>query len=136
MDFQHSERARVWAERLDRFIEERVKPRAAEYAAAIHADPDTQPAVMETMKAEARDAGLWNLFLPGEAHDGYGGAGLTNLEYAPLAERMAKVGLWCPEVFNCNAPDTAAPAMATPAIQNITVGLAWNTSRRKAAPIA
>ena len=106
MDFQPSERATVWAERLDRFIEDRVKPRAAEYIAAIHADPDTQPAIMETMKAEARDAGLWNLFLPGEAHGGYAGAGLTNLEYAPLAERMAKVGLWCPEVFNCNAPDT------------------------------
>ena len=101
MDFQHSDRARAWADKLDRFISEKVDPRAVEYVQAIHADPATQPAVMEAMKAEARDVGLWNLFLPGET-----GAGLTNLEYAPLAERMAYSGLWVPEVFNCNAPDT------------------------------
>ncbi len=56
---------------------------------------------MEALKAEARDAGLWNMFLPGDH-----GAGLTNLEYAPLAEAMGRAGLWTPEVFNCNAPDT------------------------------
>jgi alkylation response protein AidB-like acyl-CoA dehydrogenase len=56
---------------------------------------------MEALKAEAREAGLWNMFLPGDH-----GAGLTNLEYAPLAEAMGHAGLWTPEVFNCNAPDT------------------------------
>jgi len=106
MDFRPSDRAKAWGERLDGFIRERVEPRIPEYWASIHEDDRHQPAVMETMKAEAREAGLWNLFLPGEAHDGSGGAGLTNLEYAPLAERMAYSGLWVPEVFNCNAPDT------------------------------
>jgi len=55
---------------------------------------------MEEMKAKAREAGLWNMFLPGDH-----GAGLTNLEYAPLAELMGR-HLWSAEVFNCNAPDT------------------------------
>ncbi len=101
MEFQHSDRALDWQDRVRRFIDERVTPRAAEYWQAIHADPSVQPAVMETMKAEAKAAGLWNMFLPGEE-----GAGLTNLEYAPLAEMMGRAGLWVPEVFNCNAPDT------------------------------
>ncbi|HEY1223600.1 MAG TPA: acyl-CoA dehydrogenase family protein [Brevundimonas sp.] len=101
MDFRHSDHAQHWQERVQRFLDERVLPRAADYRAQVHANPDVQPSVMETMKAEARDAGLWNMFLPGDH-----GAGLTNLEYAPLAEAMGKAGLWTPEVFNCNAPDT------------------------------
>ncbi len=59
------------------------------------------PAVVETLKARARADGLWNLFLPGSSH----GAGLTNLEYAPLAEIMGRVS-FAAEVFNCSAPDT------------------------------
>lgn len=106
MDFRHSDRALDYQARLRRFLDDKVIPRAAEYIEQVHTDATVQPAVMEAMKADARAAGLWNLFLPGEAHEGYGGAGLTNLEYAPLAEMMATVGLWCPEVFNCNAPDT------------------------------
>ena len=101
MEFQHSEHARHWQERVSRFLDARVMPRAAEYWSQVHADATRQPAVMEELKAEARDAGLWNMFLPGEH-----GAGLTNLEYAPLAEAMGRAGLWTPEVFNCNAPDT------------------------------
>ena len=101
MDFRHSDRALHWQDRLQRFIDDRVQPRAAEYWAQVHADHSVQPAIMDTMKAEARDAGLWNMFLPGDD-----GAGLTNLEYAPLAEMMGRAGLWTPEVFNCNAPDT------------------------------
>ena len=101
MDFQHSDRARHWQERVSRFLDDRVLPRAPEYWSEVHADATRQPPVMEAMKAEAREAGLWNMFLPGEH-----GAGLTNLEYAPLAEAMGRAGLWTPEVFNCNAPDT------------------------------
>ena len=101
MDFQHSDRARHWQERLNRFIAERILPRAADYWAEVHADHTVQPRTMEALKAEAREAGLWNMFLPGDH-----GAGLTNLEYAPLAEAMGRAGLWTPEVFNCNAPDT------------------------------
>lgn len=101
MDFQHSDRARHWQERVNRFIGERILPRAADYWAEVHADHTVQPRTMEALKAEAREAGLWNMFLPGDH-----GAGLTNLEYAPLAEAMGRAGLWTPEVFNCNAPDT------------------------------
>ena len=101
MDFQHSDRARHWQERVNRFIAERILPCAADYWAEVHADHAVQPRTMEALKAEAREAGLWNMFLPGDH-----GAGLTNLEYAPLAEAMGRAGLWTPEVFNCNAPDT------------------------------
>ena len=101
MDFRHSDKALHWQERVNRFLDDKVKPRARAYWAEVHADPSVQPKTMETLKAEARDAGLWNMFLPGDH-----GAGLTNLEYAPLAEAMGRAGLWTPEVFNCNAPDT------------------------------
>lgn len=100
MDFRHSDRALEWQARLTRFMDERVIPREAEHFAAAHANPAVQSPVMEALKAEAREAGLWNMFLPGEH-----GAGLTNLEYAPLAEIMGR-HLWSSEVFNCNAPDT------------------------------
>ncbi|CAN5189673.1 acyl-CoA dehydrogenase family protein [soil metagenome] len=101
MDFQHSDRALHWQERLQRFLDDKVLPRAADYWAEVHANPTVQAPTMEALKAEARDAGLWNMFLPGDH-----GSGLTNLEYAPLAEAMGRAGLWTPEVFNCNAPDT------------------------------
>ena len=69
----------------------------------IAEDPWSTPPLMEELKAKAKAQGLWNLFLP----NAYGkfSAGLTNLEYAPLAEQMGKVH-WAPEVFNCAAPDT------------------------------
>ena len=100
MDFRHSDRALEWQDRLRRFMDERVLPRSAEYWGEVRENPHRQPSAMEAMKAEAREAGLWNLFLPGDH-----GAGLTNLEYAPLAEMMGRA-LWSAEVFNCNAPDT------------------------------
>ena len=100
MDFRHSDRALDWQNRLRRFMDAEVLPRSAEYWAQVRADHTRQPPVMEEMKARAREAGLWNMFLPGEH-----GAGLTNLEYAPLAEIMGRA-LWSAEVFNCNAPDT------------------------------
>ncbi len=100
MDFRHSDRAVHWQERVRRFMEDNVLPRSAEYWAQVREDHTRQPPVMEQMKAQAREAGLWNMFLPGEH-----GAGLTNLEYAPLAEQMGRA-LWSAEVFNCSAPDT------------------------------
>ena len=100
MDFRHSDRALHWQERLKRFLDDHVLPREAEYRAQVRENPRRQPPAMEEMKAQAREAGLWNMFLPGDH-----GAGLTNLEYAPLAELMGR-HLWSAEVFNCNAPDT------------------------------
>jgi len=100
MDFQPSERGQHWRARVQAFMDTRVLPREAEYWAQVHADHTVQPPVMEAMKAEAREAGLWNMFLPGDH-----GVGLTNLEYAPLAEIMGR-NLWTSEVFNCAAPDT------------------------------
>lgn len=100
MDFRHSDRALDWHARVRRFLDEQVIPREREYFAQVRGDSTRQPPVMEEMKAAARAAGLWNMFLPGEH-----GAGLTNLEYAPLAELMGR-HLWSAEVFNCNAPDT------------------------------
>ena len=100
MDFKHSDRALDWHARVRRFLDEQVIPREAEYFTQVREDSNRQPPVMETMKAAAKEAGLWNMFLPGEH-----GAGLTNLEYAPLAELMGR-HLWSAEVFNCNAPDT------------------------------
>jgi acyl-CoA dehydrogenase len=100
MEFRHSDKALHWQERVKRFLDERVLPREEEYRTQVREDHTRQPPAMEELKAEAREAGLWNMFLPGEH-----GAGLTNLEYAPLAELMGR-HLWSAEVFNCNAPDT------------------------------
>ena len=100
MEFRHSDRALHWQERVKRFLDDHVLPREEEYRAQVRENPRRQPPAMEEMKAKAREAGLWNMFLPGEH-----GAGLTNLEYAPLAELMGR-HLWSAEVFNCNAPDT------------------------------
>ena len=77
------------------------------------------PPLMVQLKIEARAAGLWNLFIPTE-HRNHGGKGLSNLDYAPLAEVMGRV-LWAPQVFNCSAPDTGNMEVlmkyATPAQQ-------------------
>ncbi len=100
MEFRHSDRALHWQERLKRFLDDHVLPREEEYRAQVRENPRRQPPAMEEMKAKACEAGLWNMFLPGDH-----GAGLTNLEYAPLAELMGR-HLWSAEVFNCNAPDT------------------------------
>jgi acyl-CoA dehydrogenase len=103
MDFEHSERAQSYIKRVREFVQERIIPAEPEYYAHL-AEPAqkwTQPPVMETMKAEARKLGLWNLFLPEKEF----GAGLSTLEYAPLAEEMG-YSFIAPEVFNCNAPDT------------------------------
>ncbi|MBM4362185.1 MAG: acyl-CoA dehydrogenase family protein [Deltaproteobacteria bacterium] len=105
MDFEHSERARGYIERVKRFIDERVVPNEATYRSQLVGSDDFRkwriPPIMEELKAEARAAGLWNLFLPENDF----GAGLDNRDYAPLAELMGWSHI-APEVFNCNAPDT------------------------------
>ena len=90
-------------DRLHRFMEDVVYPNERVYVEqhAAMADRWSIPPVMEEMKAAARRAGLWNLWLPQSDH----GAGLTNREYAPLCETMGRSAI-APEVFNCNAPDT------------------------------
>lgn len=105
MDFSLSPKAQSYVQRLSAFMQEHVLPAEPEYCAQLQNLPDwrgwKQPPVMETLKAKARAAGLWNLFLPGREY----GAGLTNVEYAPLAEITGRSSI-APEVFNCNAPDT------------------------------
>jgi acyl-CoA dehydrogenase len=103
MDFDHSARALDLLERVDSFIEREVTPREEGYQRELLAleDPWVVLPAIEELKEKARREGLWNLFLPDEEH----GAGLTNVEYAPLAERMGR-SLIASEVFNCNAPDT------------------------------
>lgn len=101
MIFELSARAKDLHERLTRFMAEHVYPHEATYHEQIRAERWRPPAIVEELKERARAAGLWNLFLPGDAQ----GAGLTNLEYAPLCEVMGRVP-WAPEAFNCSAPDT------------------------------
>jgi acyl-CoA dehydrogenase len=103
MDFQPSERAAEFAERLTAFMDEHVSPAEPVYVEQMRAsgDPHFHPPVLEELKDEARRRGLWNLFHP----DPRFGAGLTNLEYAPLAEIMGQTHI-ASEATNCSAPDT------------------------------
>jgi acyl-CoA dehydrogenase len=97
-----SERARALHEAVAAFLRDEVYPAEAQYFREVAAGPRWKVIpVVEALKAKARAAGLTNLFLPESAH----GAGLTNLEYAPLAEMMGRVA-FASEVFNCSAPDT------------------------------
>jgi acyl-CoA dehydrogenase len=103
MDFALTDRMKGLRDRLREFMDEHIYPNETLYDEQVAADPwNTQPLLNE-LKAKARQQGLWNLFLPVE----YGeySAGLTNLEYAVLAEEMGRVP-WSAEVFNCSAPDT------------------------------
>jgi acyl-CoA dehydrogenase len=103
MDFQHSTRTQALLERLTAFQERDVTPREEPYHRELLAreSPWVVLPVIEELKAKAKQEGLWNLFLPDESR----GAGLSNVEYAPLAERMGR-SLITAEVCNCNAPDT------------------------------
>jgi acyl-CoA dehydrogenase len=96
-----SSRALALRERLAAFMDEHIYPNERTYQEDIERERWRIPPVMEELKAKARAAGLWNLFLPESEH----GAGLTNLEYAPLCEIMGRSPI-APEVFNCSAPDT------------------------------
>jgi acyl-CoA dehydrogenase len=103
MDFQPSERARELQQRLQTFMDEHVYPAEEVYRRQLSdsGDPHHQPAVLEELKERARERGLWNLFLP----DAELGGGLTNSEYAPLAEIMGRSPI-ASEACNCSAPDT------------------------------
>jgi len=106
MDFGFSRNVVELRNELDAFMQEHVYPVEELYAEQI-ASADNRwatPPVMAELKEKAQAAGLWNLFIP-EEHQAFGGKGLSNVEYAPLAETMGRV-LWAPEIFNCNAPDT------------------------------
>jgi acyl-CoA dehydrogenase len=112
MDFDYSEKTKALQLRLQDFMDAHVYPAEsalhAELAANTAADKRWTPLqTIERLKPLARQAGLWNLFLPADSAQaaGFSGAGLTNQEYAPLAEIMGRV-LWSSEVFNCSAPDT------------------------------
>jgi acyl-CoA dehydrogenase len=102
MDFDYTAKVLDLKARVEAFMAEHCYPNEAEIFAQI-ADGDRwqPPALMVTLKQRARDAGLWNLWLPASGH----GAGLTNLEYAPLCEVMGR-SPFAPEMFNCSAPDT------------------------------
>lgn len=103
MNFEYTEKVQELIKRLTCFMDTHVFPVEEEMHKQVELDPWSTPPLMEELKAKAKEEGLWNLFLP-LAYGEYS-AGLTNLEYAPLAEIMGKV-IWAPEVFNCAAPDT------------------------------
>jgi len=106
MRFEHSEKVRDLQQRLSAFMDEYIYPNESRFhreIAAAASGQRWQPSdVVEELKPKARAAGLWNLFLPESEY----GAGLSNVEYAPLCEIMGRVPRFAPEVFNCSAPDT------------------------------
>jgi len=106
MNFDYTPKVDALRARLLAFFDEHIYPNEAAFHAEVarnraNGDAWVLTEINETLKEKARAAGLWNLFLPASGR----GAGLTNLEYAPLCEIMGRVP-WAPEVFNCNAPDT------------------------------
>ena len=103
MNFEHSNKAQEMMKRVQQFVDAHILPLEKEYLKATHhGNPDfkswTVDPRVEELKAKAKTEGLWNLFLPPVS-------GLSNLEYAPLAEITGQ-SLLAPEIFNCNAPDT------------------------------
>lgn len=103
MDFQHSKKAQDYINRVTQFMRDEVDPIEQQYLNELHSLENSWVVlpIIKELKEKARLAGLWNLFFPDEEH----GVGLSNLEYAPLAEIMGR-SLIASEIFNCNAPDT------------------------------
>jgi len=111
MNFDYSPNGRAWLDRMQQFMDTHVYPNLELYERQALEMPPPLP-IVEELKAKAREEGLWNLFMPpshGHEHVDesfeFEGPGLSNLEYAPLAECMGRV-LWAAEIFNCSAPDT------------------------------
>jgi acyl-CoA dehydrogenase len=103
MDFEYSKKTKMYLEQITDFMNKYIYPNEHVFHEQLDSGPTRWriPPIMEELKDKARERGLWNLFLP-ESHRG---AGLTNLEYAPLCELMGRSHI-APEVFNCSAPDT------------------------------
>jgi len=103
MDFTYSAKTASYLEQVRVFIDAHVLPNEVVYAQQVESAASRWgvPPIMETLKARAREQGLWNLFLPESSY----GPGLTNLEYAPICEQMGRSPI-APEVFNCSFPDT------------------------------
>ena len=101
MNFDYSDKVKALQERLRAFMDEYIYPNEKRYYQEIENNRWIPTRIIEELKPKARAAGLWNLFLPDDDQ----GAGLTNLEYAPLCEVMVR-SILAPEVFNCSAPDT------------------------------
>jgi acyl-CoA dehydrogenase len=101
MDFAFSDKVKTFQQRLNAFMDEHIYPNEARYYREIGENGWEPVPVVEELKARARSEGLWNLFLPEPQY----GAGLSNLEYAPVCEIMGRSTM-APEVFNCSAPDT------------------------------
>ena len=103
MEFEYSKKTKMYMEQLTDFMNKHIYPAEPVFAEQLNQGPTRWqvPPIMEDLKAKARERGLWNLFLPESER----GAGLSNLDYAPLCEVMGRSPI-APEVFNCSAPDT------------------------------
>ncbi len=105
--YEHSKKSQYLAQRLQGFMDEHIYPNEENYAQQLKAAENrfAPLPLMDELKLKAGAAGLWNLFVPEEHAEYCEHGGLSFFDYAPLAEIMGRV-IWCPEVFNCNAPDT------------------------------
>ena len=105
--YQFSDKSKALQEKLTAFMDEHIYPNEIAYAEQLHAAENrfAPVPIMDELKKRAKAAGLWNLFVPEEYAQYCDHGGLSNFDYAPLAEIMGRV-VWSPEVFNCNAPDT------------------------------
>jgi acyl-CoA dehydrogenase len=101
MSHELTEKTKLLSSKLTAFMQEHIYPNESRYHEEIQKNRWQPTQIIEELKPKARSAGLWNLFLPNDEQ----GAGLTNLEYAPLCEIMGRSEM-APEVFNCSAPDT------------------------------
>ncbi|UOQ94624.1 acyl-CoA dehydrogenase family protein [Halobacillus shinanisalinarum] len=103
MNFEYTEKVQELQRKLNAFMEEYIYPNESVYGEQLNKEARfaSVPPIMEELKEKAKEKGLWNLFLPNSEY----GAGLTNMEYAPLCEIMGRSSI-APEVFNCAAPDT------------------------------
>ena len=103
MDFEYNDKTKYALDKLGKFVNEHIQPNEETYYRQHEESADRWqiPPIIDELKQKAREAGLWNMFLP----DSERGGGFSNLEYAPLCEVMGRVG-FASEVFNCSAPDT------------------------------
>jgi acyl-CoA dehydrogenase len=101
VNFEFSDKVKILQRQVQAFLDEYIYPNEQRFYDEIEKNRWSPARIVEELKLKARAAGLWNLFLPDSEH----GAGLTNLEYAPLCEMMGRSAM-APEVFNCSAPDT------------------------------